>query len=1088
MNTIKIFLAESGRIADLRKDFPLYQKQFQNKLLNIFVPTSILAPQFNIQHYIGQISGAVAPTSEELDAFVLANTYPQRESARGDIIEFFNNTDNEFFLYEYNGEEWADTQVDGFGSFSSIAGTSVKIGMTALRRNGTIYESKSYFMRYLKTLVYQGVEYALYERKLPKEFTLYAGQGQNAPTLIANVVNVDTESNQILSLITSQTCQLDVMTSTILDNDEPIEATDLERLEAQVNENSAELMLKQDKIDDGLLTTEKSVVGAINEVKGTADTNSTNIYTNTQDIVDIKAEQITQNEDISANTANIQVNTENITNLQNRVSTLEEQSNVEETYIGQMTGSSLPTTSQLNQFVLNNAQREPKGGDVIIFILTIPNATDKVYKYTYSIISHSWNSYELPATEPASNTSKGIIQGSYNSGTVNKTQVNVINGEIEDIYIVDNTSTKRRLAEYLNTDNSTLATTTQKSLQNEQNISTNAGKISTLETSVGNILNGTTSVPKATNATNDGLGNNISTTYMTINAGVTKTQMKDYALPRAFNDVSFFTDTGYSSNVPSEASPIHTLTTTAVGDFEVFSAEKTLGDVTFQLADKNSYTDTIFASASADCSVQFRLTTQIYVNNAWVTANVELSDEISMLANQIKKLVFASSMNALNGVYTLASGSKIKQSFEVVTQTSSSITFSIYSNDTYPSTFYLNTTSQVITLTQGKLGQLPVFDIIGTGDATKITFELPTDVQIDNNVESLFVLHYTGTTTDNTQVEFSLDSQAIQLLTPANIGTNNPATVETIKSKFCSSANKWVFTGVFSISGAEIKVIADIDNVNVPESNPNLLINGDFSVNQRGQSTYSTNSAYTVDRWALVYGSLAVNTNGSVSHTATNTWQGIRQYVEHPERLVGKTITFSAYGETTGLKALTVSYKQTSASAAVRLGDIATTGNGIISITVDIPNSLTKESLLYFILYTPSANQTVTWYWAKAEIGSIATPFNPRPYGEELALCQRYYQVLRVDSTCYCANTAHLYPNIPIPVTFRTTPTIYSTITKASVRGDGQIQTSTNNYVSAGSTSDNILLVDLPTSDLSLTTGNLYVVTNSSLSADAEIY
>lgn len=28
----------------------------------------------------------------------------------------------------------------------------------------------------------------------------------------------------------------------------------------------------------------------------------------------------------------------------------------------------------------------------------------------------------------------------------------------------------------------------------------------------------------------------------------------------------------------------------------------------------------------------------------------------------------------------------------------------------------------------------------------------------------------------------------------------------------------------------------------------------------------------------------------------------------------------------------------------------------------------------------------------KLELGSVATPFVPRPYGEELALCQRYYQ------------------------------------------------------------------------------------------------
>ena len=53
MNTIKIFLAESGRIADLHKDFPLYRGQFNDKLLNVYVPTSILAPSFSIQHYIG---------------------------------------------------------------------------------------------------------------------------------------------------------------------------------------------------------------------------------------------------------------------------------------------------------------------------------------------------------------------------------------------------------------------------------------------------------------------------------------------------------------------------------------------------------------------------------------------------------------------------------------------------------------------------------------------------------------------------------------------------------------------------------------------------------------------------------------------------------------------------------------------------------------------------------------------------------------------------------------------------------------------------------------------------------------------------
>ena len=847
MNTIKIFLAESGRIADLHKDFPLYQGQYQNKLLNVFVPTSILAPQFNVQHYIGQMSGATAPTTNDLNAFVLANTYPQRESAEGDIIEFYNTTSIKFYLYTFNGTAWSSTEVDSFGTLSNIAGTSLKIGMVATERNGSIYKSKSYFMRYLKTLVYQNVEYALYERKLPKEFTAMVGQGQNAPTLIANVVNIDTVDNSVLSIVTSQTCKLDVMTSTMLDKDETIEASDLESLEAQVNENSAKLLLKQDKIDNGLLTTQKTVVGAINEVKGTADTNSTNIYNNTQDIVDIKAEQITQNEDISTNTSNIEANTNNITDLQNRVSTLETNVSTEETYIGQMQGAVLPTESQLNQFVVQTAGRSVKGGDVIIFIQTIPDATDKVYKYIYSATKDEWSYYEVPSVEPASNTSKGIVQGSYSSGTTQKTQVNIINGEIEDIYIVDGSSTKRRLAEYMNTDHSTLATTAAKALQNEQDISVNTGKIGALETSVGKIIDGTTTVGKATSATNDSLGNNISSTYLTNNAGVTKTQMRDYALPRVFNDVNFFSTTGYSSEVSTDTNPIHTLTTTAIGSFEIFNAEKTISNASFQLASKNTYTDTLFVSASADCTVQFRLTTEIYVNSSWVLANVELTDEIDMVASQIKKLSFASTFNSLDEVYSLTDGNKIRQTFEVVTESSQSTTFNVYSNDVYPSTFYLNTTSYTIILSQGQLGELPVYDIIGSLSGTKITFTMDSSAQITNNTQALFVLRYSGATTSTTQLELSLNNQTIQIVTPFNNGTNDPATVDTMQTKFADNNNSWVFTGIFQIDNGNISVISDVPKLSIGERIDNTSITENSSNQLQAVGVIGTNGLLGAD-------------------------------------------------------------------------------------------------------------------------------------------------------------------------------------------------------------------------------------------------
>ena len=217
MNTIKIYLTESGRIADLQKDFPLYQGQFQNKLLNVFVPTSILAPIFTS-------SGAV--------------------------------------------------------SADYVASTSTKIGMTYTARDGSIKVSKNYYMRYLKTLMYKGVEYALYERKLPKEFTFYAGQGENSPVLIINVVNIEQQSGDtpplVLSVITSQTCHLDVMQSTFLDRDELDEPSELENLNAQVQALNALMPKKQDKEDENIALeqapAEKTVVGAINELGGLVKT------------------------------------------------------------------------------------------------------------------------------------------------------------------------------------------------------------------------------------------------------------------------------------------------------------------------------------------------------------------------------------------------------------------------------------------------------------------------------------------------------------------------------------------------------------------------------------------------------------------------------------------------------------------------------------------------------------------------------------------------------------------------------------------------------------------------------------------------
>ena len=55
-------------------------------------------------------------------------------------------------------------------------------------------------------------------------------------------------------------------------------------------------------------------------------------------------------------------------------------------------------------------------------------------------------------------------------------------------------------------------------------------------------------------------------------------------------------------------------------------------------------------------------------------------------------------------------------------------------------------------------------------------------------------------------------------------------------------------------------------------------------------------------------------------------------------------------------------------------------------------------------------------YWqitgVQLETGTVATPFEHKPYGEELALCQRYYQLRTLQGTRYISTAAYCYTDL----------------------------------------------------------------------------
>ena len=166
-------------------------------------------------------------------------------------------------------------------------------------------------------------------------------------------------------------------------------------------------------------------------------------------------------------------------------------------------------------------------------------------------------------------------------------------------------------------------------------------------------------------------------------------------------------------------------------------------------------------------------------------------------------------------------------------------------------------------------------------------------------------------------------------------------------------------------------------DIAVDVSNPNLLINPDFKINQRGVSgTFSEAGKYFVDRWRLVFGAVTVNADGTLTLNGT-----ISQIFENA---VGDNVTAS-------VSAGTATYDNSTKTFSI-------TANGeIIS-------------------------------WAKLEYGSNATQFIPPDPTTELMKCMRYYEIITTGADrsfpAILTPDLHVEADISFKVPKRTAPSL----------------------------------------------------------------
>ena len=205
---------------------------------------------------------------------------------------------------------------------------------------------------------------------------------------------------------------------------------------------------------------------------------------------------------------------------------------------------------------------------------------------------------------------------------------------------------------------------------------------------------------------------------------------------------------------------------------------------------------------------------------------------------------------------------------------------------------------------------------------------------------------------------------------------------------------------------------------NVRSGRKNLIINGGVTISQRGDyttaSTMVSNDVW-VDRWKGAFSSITVNkqqtsvTIGGVTKkalksiaTSTNSagYMGNYQTVELSAFQAGSTYTISAW------------VRSNNSNARLRVNGFGNIGSANSptahsgggdweKLTWTLSSTgINSYASLWVIVYSDAGNVQVTSgdYIEVAdyqlEVGSVATEFEHRSYGEELALCQRYYEVL----------------------------------------------------------------------------------------------
>ena len=272
---------------------------------------------------------------------------------------------------------------------------------------------------------------------------------------------------------------------------------------------------------------------------------------------------------------------------------------------------------------------------------------------------------------------------------------------------------------------------------------------------------------------------------------------------------------------------------------------------------------------------------------------------------------------------------------------------------------------------------------------------------------------------------------------------------------------------IYDTSATASKKITVANVVKATVSNPNLLDNPWFTVNQRGFSSGS-GIGFTVDRWKVNIGNFTVVNSNSVITLTKDNDTVISEFVQYFERdrlaeCVGKTMTLSVmlsngniYSASGVIPELTSSLQNI---LQVTVGDfeasigVRNTGNDLVRIKSNV------------------ANATISIKAVKLELGSASTlALDTAPnFATELLKCQRYFYRLNNDVSgtgtpvWVLIGFGHYRPSgitalfIKFPITMRVAPVTTITNSQYMIVGGSSDQPVSSYFINS-TTADSIAI------------------------------